>query len=338
MTERYTSEVAKKAKGLFYLAYDHRMLLHACLCHDMRYHPERPDRLPAILKVMAKARILDLPKRLLPRVATFDELLLAHTEDHVKRYFADPEVCAPQPQSKRGKTPLHGPLATALYATIPEDCDSNAYHSFGRMPCGGIGLASDTAWNPDTTPLASQCAVGSLLALTDALCSPTGDSLRPSGFALLRPPGHHAECDTAMGFCFYNNVAVAAKYAQKQCPSVKKVAILDWDVHHGNGTQRAFYEDESVLYISIHRYGHDFYPGFTGGLEEVGEGKGERTTVNIPLTGSVDYGDAEYCACIEALVIPILKAFGPDLVQLFSYSFSITIRLNANLVLHFGWI
>ncbi len=114
-------------------------------------------------------------------------------------------------------------------------------------------------------------------------------------FCAVRPPGHHAEADGAMGFCIFNNVAVAARYAQKI--GYKKVFIIDFDVHHGNGTQNAFYEDPRVLYFSTHRYGF-FYPG-TGSATEVGRGKGEGFNVNVPFSNGC--GDAEYGNIFERL-------------------------------------
>jgi acetoin utilization deacetylase AcuC-like enzyme len=123
------------------------------------------------------------------------------------------------------------------------------------------------------------------------------------GFALARPPGHHALPDRAMGFCLFNNVAVAARFVQREL-GLGRVAILDWDVHHGNGTQDMFWEDESVLYVSLHQW--PFYPG-TGG-----PGEGNETTVNVPLPAGC--GDAEYAEAVERVALPALEAFAPDLL------------------------
>jgi len=130
-----------------------------------------------------------------------------------------------------------------------------------------------------------------------------------NGFALVRPPGHHAERDRAMGFCLFNNVAIAAHYALKNF-SVERVLIVDWDVHHGNGTQHAFYTDPRVLYFSTHRYGF-FYPG-TGAATEVGSGKGEGFTVNVPMPAGS--GDAEYGAVFERILKPISLEYRPELL------------------------
>lgn len=137
-----------------------------------------------------------------------------------------------------------------------------------------------------------------------------------NSLAIVRPPGHHAEPDAPGGFCLFSNVAVAAKNILKSYPdSVRRIVILDWDIHHGNGTQRAFYSDPRVLYISIHRYENGkFYPGTRfGGAELVGEGSGEGFSVNIPWHNG-GMGDADYVYAFRKVVIPIISEFDPDLV------------------------
>ena len=129
-----------------------------------------------------------------------------------------------------------------------------------------------------------------------------------NGFALVRPPGHHAERDRAMGFCIFNNVAIGAHYAFKNF-SLQKILIVDWDVHHGNGTQNSFYEDPRVLYFSTHRSA--FYPG-TGAAAEVGKGRGEGFTVNIPLSPGA--GDTEYGILFEKILKPIALEYQPQLI------------------------
>ncbi|KAI0259417.1 histone deacetylase complex protein [Gloeopeniophorella convolvens] len=132
--------------------------------------------------------------------------------------------------------------------------------------------------------------------------------------AIVRPPGHHAEPDRPMGFCFFNNVAVATKVVQQMTPA-KRILILDWDVHHGNGTQRAFNDDPSVLYISLHRYeGGSFYPcGPFGGIQSCGEGKGLGYSVNVPWA-EPGTTDADYIHAFQQIVMPIATEFAPDLV------------------------
>ncbi|WP_394831873.1 histone deacetylase [Pendulispora rubella] len=150
---------------------------------------------------------------------------------------------------------------------------------------------------------AARKAAGGLVSMVDALID--GDC--PRGVALLRPPGHHARASQAMGFCLLNNVAVAAAHARAR--GLSRVAIVDWDVHHGNGTQEIFYRDPSVLYLSTHQY--PFYPG-TGAADERGEGEGQGYTVNVPLLAGG--GDGVYRAAFERVILPVLESFKPELV------------------------
>ena len=145
-------------------------------------------------------------------------------------------------------------------------------------------------------------ATGGLLQLCDALMQGEIDN----GFALVRPPGHHAEQSLAMGFCLYNSVAVAARYLQ-QAHGLERVCILDWDVHHGNGTQHLFEEDPSVLFVSLHQYPH--YPG-TGARSETGRGAGEGATLNCPM--SAGSTDADYRTAFAEVVLPKIEQFGAD--------------------------
>ncbi len=123
------------------------------------------------------------------------------------------------------------------------------------------------------------------------------------GFALARPPGHHALANRAMGFCLFNNVAVATRFAQREL-GVERVAILDWDVHHGNGTQDAFWDDETVFFASLHQW--PFYPGSGG------PGEGNATTLNVPLAAGS--GDDAMLEAFDGTAAPALEAFGPDLL------------------------
>jgi acetoin utilization deacetylase AcuC-like enzyme len=152
---------------------------------------------------------------------------------------------------------------------------------------------------------AALLAAGGLLELIKA----TLEGHLDNGFALVRPPGHHAEANKAMGFCLFNNVAIGAKSATRDF-GLQRVLIVDWDVHHGNGTQNSFYEDPHVLYVSTHRYGF-FYPG-SGAATEVGRGQGEGFTVNIPLpTGCTD---SVYGILFDSILKPIALEFKPELV------------------------
>jgi acetoin utilization deacetylase AcuC-like enzyme len=145
-------------------------------------------------------------------------------------------------------------------------------------------------------------AAGTGLALADAVMSGQVDN----GFGLVRPPGHHAEHDAAMGFCLFNNVAILARYLQ-HTHGLEKIAILDWDVHHGNGTQHSFEEDPTVFYASLHQA--PYYPG-TGAAHETGVGRGRGTTLNCPMPAGAD--DAAYERAFMTRVLPALDQFKPD--------------------------
>jgi acetoin utilization deacetylase AcuC-like enzyme len=151
---------------------------------------------------------------------------------------------------------------------------------------------------------AALLSAGGGLAAVDAVM----EGRARSAFVCTRPPGHHAERDRAMGFCLFNNIAVAARHAQDR-HGVKRVAIVDWDVHHGNGTQHIFDADDTVLYISTHQW--PFYPG-TGARGERGRGPGLGTTINLPLPAGS--GDEEYERLFETVVIPTIESFEPGLL------------------------
>jgi acetoin utilization deacetylase AcuC-like enzyme len=174
--------------------------------------------------------------------------------------------------------------------------------ALGRVDGREGYLNADTYCSPSSVRAARRAA-GAAIALVDAL---QGGRAR-RGIALVRPPGHHARADEAMGFCLLNNVAVAAAHARTH--GAERVAIVDWDVHHGNGTQEMFYTDPSVLYISLHQF--PFYPG-TGKVEETGEGDGTGSTVNVPLSAGA--GDGVYAAAFDRIVAPLIATFDPDLL------------------------
>jgi acetoin utilization deacetylase AcuC-like enzyme len=162
-------------------------------------------------------------------------------------------------------------------------------------------LDADTFVSPESFEVGLLAAGGSVDLVRAIAAGRVG-----AGLALVRPPGHHAEADRAMGFCLFNNVAVAARALQAE-DGVDRALILDWDVHHGNGTQHCFEEDPSVLYVSTHQY--PYYPG-TGAASETGRGRGAGFTVNIPMPAGC--GDAEYVGALQRILIPAARAFRPD--------------------------
>ncbi|WP_254766009.1 histone deacetylase family protein [Salinilacihabitans rarus] len=167
------------------------------------------------------------------------------------------------------------------------------------------------SWDPDTTAVeetwdAALQSAGLACWAADAALS--GADGRETPFSIGRPPGHHAVVDDAMGFCFVNNVAVAAQHAL-DTSDAERVAIVDWDVHHGNGTQDIFYDRGNVFVVSLHEQG--LYPG-TGEADEIGEGDGEGTTMDVPMPAGAD--DVDYLAALDSLVAPAFADFDPDLV------------------------
>ena len=168
---------------------------------------------------------------------------------------------------------------------------------------GRVSLDPDTSMSPGSLT-AAYLAAGGALAAVDAIMSQQVDHV----FCAVRPPGHHAEAGRAMGFCLFNNVAIAARYMQKRY-GIQRVLIVDWDVHHGNGTQHSFEDDPSVLFFSTHQFPH--YPG-TGRESERGRGAGEGFTIDVPMEAGE--GDEEYRAIFQKSLVPAADAFKPEFV------------------------
>uniref|UniRef100_A0A2K5DZJ2 Histone deacetylase n=1 Tax=Aotus nancymaae TaxID=37293 RepID=A0A2K5DZJ2_AOTNA len=273
------------------VVYDTFMLKHQCMCGNTHVHPEHAGRIQSIWSRLQETGLLSKCERIRGRKATLDEIQTVHSEYHTLLYGT-----SPLNRQKLDSKKLLGPISQKMYAVLP---------------CGGIGVDSDTVWNEMHSSSAVRMAVGCLLELAFKVAA---GELK-NGFAIIRPPGHHAEESTAMGFCFFNSVAITAKLLQQKL-NVGKVLIVDWDIHHGNGTQQAFYNDPSVLYISLHRYDNgNFFPG-SGAPEEVGGGPGVGYNVNVAWTGGVDppIGDVEYLTAFRTVVMPIAHEFSPDVV------------------------
>jgi len=172
---------------------------------------------------------------------------------------------------------------------------------------GLVNLDSDTVASADSFE-AALFAAGAVIKAIDLVLNKEIDN----AFCLVRPPGHHARASQAMGFCIFNNIAIGARYIQKRY-KLNRILIIDWDVHHGNGTEEIFYQDREVFYISLHQYPH--YPG-TGAEGSRGEGKGKGFNLNIPMQAGS--GDAEYIKAFQEIVIPKVKDFKPEFILISS--------------------
>jgi len=197
------------------------------------------------------------------------------------------EVVAPTPVSREALARVH---------------DDEYLDSIEQTSGRAMQLDPDTYTSPESYEIALLAAGAAVEAVDRVTVGPTRTAM-----ALVRPPGHHAERNRAMGFCLYNNVAVAAAHARAS--GVARVAIVDYDVHHGNGTQHIFDGDPTVMYVSTHQY--PFYPG-TGAASEIGHGDGRGFTVNVPLEGGAV--DEDYQYVFERVVLPALRRFAPELL------------------------
>uniref|UniRef100_A0A8C4ZUR0 Histone deacetylase n=1 Tax=Gadus morhua TaxID=8049 RepID=A0A8C4ZUR0_GADMO len=277
------------------LVYDSLMQKHQCICGNSTSHPEHAGRIQSIWSRLQERGLRAHCECIRGRKASLEELQTVHSEAHVLLY---------------GTNPLRQKLDCKTHTLLPTHKRA-VNPMFVRLPCGGIGVDSDTIWNDVHSSSAARLAVGSVVELVFKVAS--GEI--KNGFAVVRPPGHHAEESTPMGFCYFNSVAIAAKLLQQRL-SVSKILIVDWDVHHGNGTQQAFYSDPNVLYLSLHRYDDgNFFPG-SGAPDEVGTGAGVGFNVNMAFTGGLEppMGDADYLAAFRTVVMPIANEFAPDVV------------------------
>lgn len=231
-------------------------------------HPECPARYDAITRDLEAAGLV---KKLAPielRDLLDEEALLCHTESYL----------------------------TKIKKEIPA-VDGVAYLSTG-----------DTAVCSESLDVARKATGGALNAVDYIFAGKEGEGTRRNAFCAIRPPGHHATASVGMGFCIFNNAAIAARYAQKT-HGIKRVAIIDWDVHHGNGTQDIFYEDGSVYYFSTHQ--SPLYP-HTGAVLETGSADGANTTLNCPLPAGT--GMKQIAAAFDDQFLPAMEKFKPELV------------------------
>ncbi|KAG9012505.1 Histone deacetylase hda1 [Tulasnella sp. JGI-2019a] len=261
--------------------YDPRMMGHAEFNDpdemdddDDDKHPEQPGRIESIDKCLQEGGCKALMHKIPIRSMRQNEALLVHSLDHWQK------------------------VAAIEFMDVEAIVNSRTYYEHLSL------------YVHPKTPEAALLSGGGVIEASLAVAR----RQVKTSFANVRPPGHHAEPEEHMGFCFFNNVAIATKVVQLETP-IRKIMILDWDVHHGNGTQRAFYDDPSVLYISLHRYEEgSFYPsGAFGSMEACGEGAGLGTSVNIPWP-TKGMTDADYIYAFIRIVMPIAYEFAPDLV------------------------
>ena len=223
-------------------------------------HPEGPERLVTIDRMLSDFPLKDHLQDIPPRDAAFEELAWIHEKSYIRRI---------------------------------EQTQGSSF----------TVLDPDTSATSDSYAAALRAA-GGTMAAAEAVLS----GRFPAAFAFVRPPGHHAEAGRAMGFCLFNNIAIAAMYGLRS-HGLKRVLIVDWDVHHGNGTMHSFYETDEVLYFSVHQYPH--YPG-TGRIEEIGRGGGLGYTMNVPLYGG--QGDADYIYVFHEVLLPVAREYSPQLI------------------------
>ena len=272
------------------IAYDERMLLHKSF---LKKHPERPERLVCVMAHLISSHLLNKCKKLIVKDAPIDTILAAHSESHLDRLKStqyDPNLA------------LQGESADAF---LPES--KNTYR-----------FSKETYENYYTYK-ASLISAGCVISGIDAMYSKKKEEMVGSVFCINRPSGHHAGIASIGGFCFLNNAAIAAKYAQSKY-GIKKVAIIDWDVHHGNGTQDIVNTDDTILFVSLHRHDKGFFYPSSGDCKEVGKGKGEGFKVNIPWdtpggpSAEGKISDLDYVNAFNEIVLPVTKEFRPELI------------------------
>jgi len=273
------------------IVYDTAMLKHECTCQNPSNHLETADRIRAIWSRFKAKNLIDQCEIVTTKLASISDLLLTHNEHYALIFGSDIEM-----RPKLPKEYLQTYLMNICLAS-----------------CKGFALTydQDNSWNEEYTPIACRVAIGSTYELARQV---TIGKLK-NGFALVRPPGSHAEFNKPLGFCYFNTVAIVAKMLKKNL-LMERILIVDWDVHHGNGTQQMTYNDPNILYISLHRHDDgNFFPG-TGSVDECGSEAGLGKNVNIAFNGNLNppMSDPEYLAAFRCVVMPIAKAFKPQIV------------------------
>eukprot|EP00116_Pleurobrachia_bachei_P019520 sb/3479783/ len=266
------------------LVYDSAMLKHVCTCPNPVIHPESPGRLSSVWARLTETGVVGRCTRLKKRKALDEELELIHSRDHVCRYGGG-----------RGKD------------STPDEADDLVI-----LKCGGIGKDDQTVWNETYSPNAARVAAGSIIELA---CKVAQGELK-NGFGLVRPPGHLAERSDARHGCYFNSVAVAAKYLTTQ-KIASRVLVVDWDLHHGCGLQQAFYNDPKVLVVNIHRHDNGAFFPVLGmpRVEVLVDGKGYILIIPFPgLLKGADFGDPEYLLEIRCVILLVAEQFCPEIV------------------------
>ena len=282
----FASVFASPARARVCLAYSDSMTRHHERSTD---HPERPERITMSHAELGAAGLLGACATLPSRRATPKELRRVHEASYVAATFA-------------------------LKAKCDAALESGDDDAVARLRQGVAELANrqnSVYLNEHSV----DCALLSAGGTVDAVMAVASGRFA-HGCALVRPPGHHAECHCMMGFCLYNNVAVAVAAAlEDEKRPCKRVLVVDWDVHHGNGTQNMFFDDPRVLFCSIHRYdrGTFYPPGDGGGPQQVGSGKGAGFNVNVGWDGG-GAGDSDYAAAFDSLLLPLFRLYRPELI------------------------
>ncbi|KAI0385307.1 putative histone deacetylase A [Hypomontagnella monticulosa] len=282
--------------------YDDRMKLHANADFGPApHHPEDPRRIEEIMKMFKKAGLVF--------TGPDTELLDILRETPTKYMWRIPARPATKQEICTVHTPRHYDWVEALTEMSTKEL---------RALSQNLDQGRDSLYVGGMSFEAALLAAGGCVET----CKNVAAGEVKNAFAIIRPPGHHAESDTPMGFCLFNNVPIGARVCQHEYPDTcRKILILDWDVHHGNGVQNMFYNDPNILYISLHVYDNgNFYPGKPenpmipdGDLDKVGEGPGRGKNVNIAWP-SQGMGDGEYLAAFQKIVMPIAHEFNPDMV------------------------